>query len=245
MKPGDEQLMAPRLARTGKREVAWPLMSPAPLIIAPSILSANFGHLQSDIDGIEQAGADWIQIDVMDGNFVKNLSFGVPVVQWIKTSLPLDIHLMVNNPADRVPDFFTLKEKGLTIGSISFHAETVPDTAARKALIARIRAGGALAGIAIRPATPVSAIDDVLNDIDMALVMTVEPGFGGQAFQPEALEKVRAIRAAHPDVLIQVDGGINAETGKLARNAGANVLVAGSFVVRAADRTAALSALRA
>ncbi len=220
-------------------------MAPAPLIIAPSILSADFGHLQNDIDGIEQAGADWIQVDVMDGTFVKNLSFGVPVVQWIKTSLPLDIHLMVQNPADRVPDFFSLQEKGLTIGSISFHAEAVPLTADRQALIQKIRGGGALAGIAIRPATPVSAIADVLDEVDMALVMTVEPGFGGQAFMPEALQKVTEIRTAHPDLLIQVDGGINDETGKLARQAGANVLVAGSFVVRSTNRTAAVAALRA
>ncbi len=220
-------------------------MPPSPLLIAPSILSADFGRLQEDIDAIEQAGADWIQIDVMDGHFVKNLSFGVPVVQWIKTRLPLDIHFMVTNPAERTADFFTLKDKGLTIGNVTFHAEAVPDTAARHALIAQIRAGGATAGIAIRPGTPVSAIDDVINDIDLVLVMTVEPGFGGQAFRPEALEKVRALRAAHPDLLIQVDGGINGETAPLARKAGANVLVAGSFLVRATDKAAAMATLRA
>lgn len=219
-------------------------MAPPPLLIAPSILAADFGHLQEAMDGLTEAGADWIQVDVMDGNFVKNLSFGVPVVQCLKTSLPLDIHLMVQNPAERVPDFFTLKEKGLTIGSVSFHAEAVPDTVARKALIAAIKDGGALAGIAIRPATPVAAIADVIDEVDLALVMTVEPGFGGQKFQPEALAKVTELRAAHPDLHIQVDGGINAETGKLARAAGANILVAGSFVVRAADRAAAVAALR-
>jgi ribulose-phosphate 3-epimerase len=218
---------------------------PSPLLIAPSILSADFGRLQDDIDAIEKAGADWIQIDVMDGHFVKNLSFGVPVVQWIKTRLPLDIHFMVTNPAERTADFFTLNDKGLTIGNVTFHAEAVMDTAARRALIAQIRAGGATAGIALRPGTPVSAIDDIINDIDLVLVMTVEPGFGGQAFRPEALEKVRTLRAAHPDLLIQVDGGINAETAPLSRKAGANVLVAGSFLVRATDKAAAMATLRA
>ncbi len=208
------------------------------VLVTPSILSCDLAHLQDEVASIEKA-ADWLQIDVMDGHFVKNLSFGAPVLKTLKTSLPLDVHLMVQNPADRIAEFLALK-----VHNISFHAEAVQDTAARKALIQAIRKGGATAGIALNPDTPASAIDDVIDEIDLVIVMSVHPGFGGQAFIPEVLEKVRALRATHPSLMIQMDGGINPETAALCREAGANNLVAGSAVFAAPDRIAAIAAIR-
>lgn len=208
------------------------------ILIAPSILSVDLAHLQEEVDSIESE-ADWLQIDVMDGHFVPNLSFGVPVIKSLKTNLPLDIHLMVSNPADRVMEFLALG-----VSNITFHAEAVPDTADRRALIAGIREKGATAGIAINPGTPVSAIKDVVDDVDLVVVMSVEPGFGGQKFMPEVLDKVKELRAAHPDLMIQMDGGINPETAALCREAGANNLVAGSSIFKADDRAAAIRSLR-
>lgn len=207
-------------------------------IIAPSILSADFGHLQQEVASIESF-ADWLQIDVMDGHFVPNLSFGAPVAKWIKTKLPLDIHLMVQNPADRIGEFLAIGAK-----HISFHAEAVPTTEARKALIHDIRAGGATAGIALNPETPVSAIDDVVADIDLVLIMSVHPGFGGQTFIKSVLEKIVALRRAHPTLMIQIDGGIDPASAALARDAGANNLVAGSSIFGVSDRAKRIEELR-
>ena len=206
-------------------------------LITPSILSADFGHLQSEVDSV--ASADWIQLDVMDGHFVPNLSFGAPVSKAIHTSLPLDAHLMVSNPADRIPEFLVIGVKHIT-----FHAEAVTKTSERKALIKKIRDGGATAGIALNPDTPVSAIDDVVHDIDLVLVMSVHPGFSGQSFIASVLDKVRALRAGHPTLMIQIDGGISAETAALAREAGANNLVAASAIFGEKDRAAAIQRLR-
>lgn len=208
------------------------------IVIAPSILSADLTHLQEEVASIE-AEADWLQIDVMDGHFVPNLSFGAPVLSELKTSLPLDIHLMVSNPSERIDEFLALK-----VHHITFHAEAVPDSSAQQDLIARIRAGGATAGIALKPATSIDALDDVVNDIDLVLIMSVEPGFGGQEFMPSVLEKVRTLRAADPHLMIQMDGGINDVTAKDCREAGANNLVAGSYIFGADDRIAAIRSLR-
>lgn len=213
-------------------------MTDKKIIIAPSILSADLGHLQEEIDSIQDA-ADWLQIDVMDGHFVPNLSFGAPVLKSIKTRLPLDIHLMVENPEERIEEFLQMKAKHIT-----FHAETVPETDSRLALIQAIRDGRAGAGIALKPATPIEEIEDVIENVDLVLIMSVEPGFGGQAFMPEVLTKVRALRTRFPDLMIQMDGGINAETAKLCIEAGADNLVAGSFVFGAEDRAAAIVSLR-
>jgi len=175
----------------------------------------------------------------MDGHFVPNLSFGAPVIKNLRTKLPLDIHLMVENPADRVQEFLDVGAKHIT-----FHAEAVQSTEARRALIDRIRAGGATAGVAINPDTPIAAIDDIVDDIDLVLVMSVHPGFGGQTFIEETLEKVKALRAAHPDLMIQMDGGIDVDTAKRAREAGANNLVAGHAIFSAPHRDSVIRALR-
>lgn len=208
------------------------------LLIVPSILSANLAHLQEEVDSVAEH-ADWLQVDVMDGHFVPNLSFGAPVIKNLKTTLPLDIHLMVENPADRIAEF-----AALNVANITFHAEAVSDTADRMALIKTIHAAKATAGIAINPDTPVSEIDDVISDVDLVLVMSVQPGFGGQPFREEVLEKVRSLRGAHPKLMIQMDGGINADTAAACREAGANNLVAGSSVFGAKDRAAAVQSLR-
>jgi ribulose-phosphate 3-epimerase len=206
-------------------------------IIAPSILAADLAHLQQEVDTIEPY-ADWIQVDVMDGHFVPNLSFGAPVMKWIKTKLLLDAHLMVLNPADRVDECIAAGAKNIT-----FHAEVI-DGRDRKDLIKTIRKAGATAGIAINPGTPVSAIADVIGDVDLVLVMSINPGFGGQVFIMDVLKKVKELRDAHPDLMIQIDGGINAETAELARAAGVNNLVAGSFVFGSKDRAKAIESLR-
>jgi len=206
-------------------------------LITPSILSCDLAHLQDEVDSVEKY-ADWLQVDVMDGHFVPNLSFGAPVIKNLKTKLPLDIHLMVENPEDRLEEFLTLP-----VQNITFHAE-VTDAEARQALIASIHDGGATAGIAINPETPVVAIADALDDIDLVLVMSVQPGFSGQEFFHDVLLKVQELRKRFPKLMIQMDGGITVETAKCSREAGANNLVAGSAIFGAKDREKAIASLR-
>lgn len=213
-------------------------MSESSVIIAPSILSADLANLQAEVDSIAD-DADWLQIDVMDGHFVNNLSFGAPVMQCLKTDLPLDVHLMVSNPADRIAEFLAAGAANIT-----FHAEAVEKTADRWALIRRIRDGGATAGIAINPETPLDNVGDVLEDIDLLLVMSVHPGFGGQEFIEHVLSSVKTARSARSDLMIQMDGGINDATAPACLEAGANNLVAGSFIFGADDRRIAITSLR-
>lgn len=206
--------------------------------IVPSILAADLSRLDEEITSVEPY-ADGIQVDEMDGVFVPATHRFAPLLKNLRTTLPLDIHLMVTNPGERIAEFLALGANYIT-----FHAEVVPKTADRKALITKIRDGGATAGIAINPETEVAAIDDVIGDVDLVLVMSVHPGFSGQKFLPEVLSKVRAIRAAYPKLSIQMDGGIDGETAKLCLDAGANTLVAATYVFSAADRAKAISALR-
>lgn len=210
-------------------------------IVAPSILACDFARLGDEVADVSHAGADWIHCDVMDGHFVDNISFGSAFVEAAarNTALPLDVHLMITNP-DRYLDRYLP-----VAASVDIHLEAdadVPET------LRRIRAAGKKAGLAVNPHTPVGSIDPYLGQFDILLVMTVEPGFGGQPFMADMLPKIRAaaeIRAKEgSDFLITVDGGINVETGRLCREAGADVLVAGTSVFRAKDRAAEIAALR-
>ncbi|PIR54332.1 ribulose-phosphate 3-epimerase [Candidatus Peregrinibacteria bacterium CG10_big_fil_rev_8_21_14_0_10_42_8] len=213
-------------------------MSDKSIIIAPSILAADLSRLQEEVETVEKY-ADWLQIDVMDGHFVPNLSFGAPVIKNLKTALPLDIHLMVSNPAERIQEFLDIGAANIT-----FHAEAVQKTEERKALIAKIHDGGATAGIAINPETSLDNVGDVLEDIDLLLVMSVHPGFGGQKFIEHVLSDVKTARSVRADLMIQMDGGIDDTTALQCIEAGANNLVSGSFIFNAEDRRIAIESLR-
>lgn len=205
-------------------------------IIAPSMLSADFGHLERDTRMIDRSAAQWVHIDVMDGVFVPNISFGFPVMKPIRraTSKCLDVHLMIVDPEKYVERFVAA---GADI--VTFHYEATYDP---KGCIAKIRNAGAKAGISIKPATSADVLRDLLPMLDLVLVMSVEPGFGGQSFMPDALDKVARLRAmiAEQDAptLIEVDGGISASNARSVFEAGADALVAGSAVFGAADPAA-------
>lgn len=206
--------------------------------IAPSILSADFANLQREMDTIKSARGRWVHVDVMDGHFVPNITIGAPVVTALRrvTDLTMDVHLMIDNPLRYVEDFCAAGADYLTI---HLEADTPDNT--RKAL-RMIRSKGVRAGLSVKPGTPGTAVEPYLTECDLILVMTVEPGFGGQSFMTEMLGKLRDLRErrdqVNPGCLLEVDGGVNPQTAVLCREAGADVLVSGSGFFKAQDKEA-------
>ena len=203
------------------------------IYVSPSILSADFANLERDIKRIEDGGADWVHVDVMDGHFVPNITIGVPVVASIRkvTKLPLDVHLMIVNPEKFIPEV-----KALGAHTMNVHYEACPHL---HRVIQQIREAGMQPAVTINPATPVALLQDIIRDVYMVLIMSVNPGFGGQKFIEHSVEKVRELRAlierTGSKALIEVDGGVNLETGARLVEAGADALVAGNAVFGAQD----------
>ena len=206
-------------------------------IVAPSILSADFLHLGEAIRLVEESEAEWVHCDIMDGHFVPNISYGIPIVKAVRpaTKKVVDCHLMIEHPELYVEAFAAAGADMITV-----HQEACVHLDRQ---LAQIHDLGCKAGVALNPATPVEMLVDILHAVDMVLIMSVNPGFGGQKFIPRALDKVRRLRALAPDLLIQVDGGVNAETGAELVAAGADVLVAGSYVFGAKEPREAIHSL--
>ena len=211
------------------------------IIVSPSILSADFANLERDIKVVEKAGADWIHVDVMDGHFVPNITIGVPVVKSLRnvTKLPLDVHLMIENPEKYIEPFANAGSDIITFHYEAVKSENIP------VIINTIKSFGIIAGMSIKPKTDVKEILEYLSQLDMLLVMTVEPGFGGQKFMQDCAEKIPTIKANAPEnLIIQVDGGINAETARICTNFGATSLVAGNYIYKAENIEQAIQSLR-
>lgn len=213
------------------------------IYIAPSVLAADFRRLEQELQEVEQGGADMLHVDIMDGHFVPNISFGPFVVDFMRqsTQLPLDVHLMIERPELMIGEFYRVGADRITV-----HAEACTHL---HRVVHQIKELGVKAGVAVNPATPVSVLEHIMAEVDLILVMTVNPGFGGQSFISSMLPKISMLRKALDErglqhVHIQVDGGVNEVTAKQVVEAGANVLVAGSSVFNEADRAAAIRRLR-
>ncbi len=210
------------------------------IIVAPSILSSDFANLESEIKKLEQNGADWVHIDVMDGHFVPNITIGAPVVKAIRrvTKLPLDVHLMIDNPEKYIKDFALAGADYIT-----FHYEAAKDNA--EEIINLIKSYNIKAGISIKPKTSTIEIKKYLNLVDLVLVMTVEPGFGGQKFMTDCAKKIKEIKDCAPQsLIIEADGGINNQTAQYCKELGVNALVAGNYIYSQTNMKEAVASLR-
>ena len=206
-------------------------------VILPSFLLCDFGNLQREIERLEEAGVQALHLDVMDGHFVPNLSYGMPLVAAVRklTNLPVDVHLMISDPLKYLPQFVDAGADCLTV-----HAEIDSDV---QEVLVSIRDAGVLAGLALNPRTPLELVEPILSACDLLLIMSVDAGFGGQAFNPIALDKLRAARKLAPDLLLEVDGGVNRKTIGSCREAGANLFVVGSAIFGQDDYKLALGEL--